>query len=115
MGEERHRRAEDILAWRDAAGFATTLFGTRTDCEDFQYNACLFSGEEVDKSIGKFLGLLDIKEYETLGALVDAAMVVVEKLPAETRESLALTKEGLGARISPSDFPDGAENESSNN
>ena len=111
---EKSDTGEDILVWRDAAGLATTLFGTRTDCEDYQYNACLCSGEEVEKSIGKFLGLFDIKEYGTLGALVDAAMVAVEKLPAETKLSLALTKEGLGARTSPGDFPDGAENEPSN-
>ena len=104
---------EDILLWREAAYLAVTVGGTRTDAKDFQFNACVFSGEEVERVLDQLLGLLEIKSHETLGALIDTALTTVEKLSPEDQDSLALSGEGLGARTTPGDWPDDSQAESS--
>jgi len=97
---------EDILLWREAVHLALTVGGTRTDAKDYQFNACIFSGEEVERMLDQLLGLLEIKSHETLGAFLDDALVTIEKLSPEEKNSLALSGEGLGARTSPGDWAD---------
>lgn len=91
--------------WNEAAGLALTITGTSASAKTRPFNDTTFSLKEVERVWGGLLGIAELKEYPTLGALATELRVAFETLPRERQQALAFQGDCLAQRIQPGDWP----------
>jgi len=80
---------------RGSLGLALSIAGTADSADTFQHNNMHFTAAEVERVLGGILNVMPHKSYDTWPALLDAAKIAFQKMPAEDQASLAFQGAGL--------------------